>query len=218
MTRFLGTLLLGAAILHGQIKLLPPAGAPIAESDRAALTSDLNRLRASIAKLRTHPLLPDVLIFQEAVRYALTYNEFFRAGDVAKARALLGHGEARAAELATGRHSWTGVAGPGGARIRVEDRRLGATLRLGGSLQLLAHRAAPLAAGRVVPRARRDIERSGVPHRSDETAGRIHAARYDRAAPLRALLQRQPLRRGSGPVRGARRGAAGSTRSTRTAS
>ena len=41
------------------------------------------RLRAATLKLRANPLVADVLIYQEAVRYALEYGEFFKADEIA---------------------------------------------------------------------------------------------------------------------------------------
>src|SRR6185503_20473596 len=99
------SVLLFAAIALGQqpgepaIKAVPPAGVEIAAQDRAELEAGLQRLRASIDKLAGNPLLPDVLIYHEAVRYALLYNEFFKLDEVAKARTLLSHGEERARQL-----------------------------------------------------------------------------------------------------------------------
>jgi len=92
-------------------KQVPPAGVEIAAQDRKELQAGLDHLRASIAKLRGNPLLPDVLIYQEAVRYALQYNEFFKADEVAKARTLLRQGEERAAQLAEGQAPWTTATG-----------------------------------------------------------------------------------------------------------
>jgi len=92
-------------------KQVPPAGVEIAAQDRTELQAGLDHLRASIAKLRGNPLLPDVLIYQEAVRYALQYNEFFKADEVAKARTLLRQGEERAAQLAEGQAPWTTATG-----------------------------------------------------------------------------------------------------------
>lgn len=93
------------------IKSVPPAGIEVAAADRADLQAGLDHLRAATAKLGKNPLLPDVLIYQEAVRYALEYNEFFKADEVAKARLLLQHGEQRAADLVQGHAPWTTATG-----------------------------------------------------------------------------------------------------------
>jgi hypothetical protein len=76
-----------AALARPAIKSVPPAGIEISAADRSDLQAGLDHLHASIAKLHANPLLPDVMIYQEAVRYALQYNEFFKADEVAKAKA-----------------------------------------------------------------------------------------------------------------------------------
>ncbi len=108
------TLLAAAAMAQPALppmKSVPPAGIEISAADRAELQAGLDHLRAATAKLQGNPLLPDVLIYQEAVRYALQYDEFFKPDEVAKARVLLQHGEERAAELASGRAPWTTATG-----------------------------------------------------------------------------------------------------------
>jgi hypothetical protein len=103
---------LGAALCAAQtVKPVPPPGIEVLAQDRAELQSGLDHLRAEIEKLHGNPLLPDVLIYSEAVRYALEYNEFFNAGEIAKARALLQHGEERARELAEGHAAWPTATG-----------------------------------------------------------------------------------------------------------
>src|SRR3984893_9696921 len=88
-------------------KPVPPPGIDLPGADRAELQSGLQHLKAAIDKLQGNPLLTDVLIYHEAVRYALQYNEFFKADELAKAKALLQHGEERARQLAQGEAPWT---------------------------------------------------------------------------------------------------------------
>src|SRR5215471_7602865 len=107
----LAILPLACAVGQPAIKSVPPAGIGIAAADRAELQAGLDHLRGATAKLAKNPLLPDVLIYLEAVRYALEYNEFFKPDEVAKARLLLQHGEQRAADLAQGRAPWTTATG-----------------------------------------------------------------------------------------------------------
>src|SRR5215510_8788892 len=83
-------------------KPVPPPGIEVPAADRAELESGLARLRALTSKLSKQPLLPDVLIYQEAVRYALQYGEFFKADEIAKAKVLLQEGETRARQLSEG--------------------------------------------------------------------------------------------------------------------
>jgi pimeloyl-ACP methyl ester carboxylesterase len=110
-TAALLTLLLSSALLPAQDRPVPPPGVPVPDNDRQELTSGLDRLNASIAALGRHSLLPDVLIFREAVRYALTHNEFFDAPDIAKARTLLQEGQRRASQLLRGEAPWTRATG-----------------------------------------------------------------------------------------------------------
>ncbi len=92
-------------------KQVPPPGIDLSTQDRAALQAGLDHLRGSIAKLKNNPLLPDVLIYQEAIRFALEDNEFFKADEIAKARSLLQQGEERAAQLAEGQAPWSTATG-----------------------------------------------------------------------------------------------------------
>lgn len=69
------------------------------------------RLDAATAKLAKNPLLPDVLVFREAVRFALQYDEFFKPAEIAAARQMLRQAEERAAQLAAGQAPWTTATG-----------------------------------------------------------------------------------------------------------
>jgi hypothetical protein len=63
---------------------------------------------------RTSPtcaLLPDVQIYHNAVRYALTYNEFFNNKEIAVARDLLKQGMERAGQLRAGQAPWNTATG-----------------------------------------------------------------------------------------------------------
>ena len=71
----------------------------------------MQRLQASTAKLVKHALAPDVLIYQEAVRYALQYNEFLKPDEIGKARKLLEEGQQRADQLAQGQAPWATATG-----------------------------------------------------------------------------------------------------------
>jgi hypothetical protein len=93
------------------MKPVPPVGVEVPASDRVELEAGLQRLRAAIDKLRGNPLLPDLLIYHEAVRYALQYNEFFKPDEIVKAKTLLQHGEERARQLAEGKAPWATATG-----------------------------------------------------------------------------------------------------------
>lgn len=86
---------------------IPPVGVEVPAADRTELENGLRRLKTALDKVKDHPLLPDVMIYHEAVRYALQYNEFFKLEEVFKAKLLLQHGEERARQLAEGKAPWT---------------------------------------------------------------------------------------------------------------
>jgi hypothetical protein len=104
---------------RGPIRRVPPAGIAVADADRAELQAGVDELGKQIDSLRESlakkpallELLPDVQIFHNAVRYALTYDEFFKADEVGKARVMLKQGMDRAAELREGKASWTRATG-----------------------------------------------------------------------------------------------------------
>ena len=90
---------------------VPPPGIPVPAADRSYLEAGLKRLNASIAEGRKKvgarsPLLADVLIFHEAVRYALENNEFLKPEEITQAKELLRIGQERAAYLMEGRTPW----------------------------------------------------------------------------------------------------------------
>ena len=114
MKRMSGVFLLAvAAGAQPVIKPVPAPGIAVPAEDRQELEAGLARLRASLDndKLKGNPLLPDVLIYHEAVRYALQYNEFFKPAEIASAKTLLKQGEERAALLAAGQAPWTTATG-----------------------------------------------------------------------------------------------------------
>ncbi len=99
-------------------KAVPPPGIEIPETDRRELADEVASLGREIESLRTSlagrpllELLPDVEVFREAVRYPLVYNEFYKTGEVATARALLREGRDRARALRAGRAPWTTATG-----------------------------------------------------------------------------------------------------------
>ena len=93
-----------------EVRPVPPPGVPIPAADRAELEAGLTRLAGRIENLHGD-LVPDVAIFYKAVRYALQYNEFFKADEVARARDLLKQGQARTDALARGEAPWTTATG-----------------------------------------------------------------------------------------------------------
>src|SRR5579863_7342530 len=94
------------ATLHAQTptppRPVPPPGVAVPADVRAKLQAGLDRLGKSLETLKANPLVPDVLVFHKAVRFALEGNEFFNVNEFEKARAALKEGQARADALARG--------------------------------------------------------------------------------------------------------------------
>lgn len=91
---------------------IPPAGKPIAESDREQIQKRLDQLSVIIVNIQqssdgvARRYLPDVIVFHKAVRFALEVGEFYKPQDVAKAHRLLDEAEKRAVSLQNGKAPW----------------------------------------------------------------------------------------------------------------
>ncbi len=100
-----------------RIPQIPPRGVEVPTADRDELQKGIGQLGADIDALaRSLPaaqrdLLPDVQIYYNAVRYALTYNEFFNPREINTAKTLLAQGLERAAQLKAGNAPWTTATG-----------------------------------------------------------------------------------------------------------
>lgn len=107
------------------VRPIPPKGSKIDDTARAKLTLQLTLFQSMIAEtekgLKSKPdllaLLPDVQVYEKAVRYAVEYDELYvneksKRDDVATAQALLDAGVERIKELAAGKPSWTTAKGP----------------------------------------------------------------------------------------------------------
>lgn len=99
------------SVWSAPVRPVPPPGVAVPEQDRKDLESGLAQLKSALAELGATPLRPDIQIFYDAVRYALTGNEFFRPEEIGRAKELLRQGLARAEELRQGRASWTAAPG-----------------------------------------------------------------------------------------------------------
>ncbi len=102
-----------------EVRPVPPPGVKIPDADRAELTAGAEALAKDLAKLRTDLAekpellaeLPSVVIFHKSVDWALRYDEFFDAKQVAVARDQLLQGHARAAFLRIGEAPWNSATG-----------------------------------------------------------------------------------------------------------
>jgi hypothetical protein len=105
--------------LPDNVRPIPPKAAPLADDVKAELTAGLKELQAAVAdaekavkgKKELEALLPDVQIYEKAVRYALEYGELYvdaakKRNDVPAAKELLKTGLQRAKELAAGKPTW----------------------------------------------------------------------------------------------------------------
>ena len=150
-----------------KVRPIPPKGISLSDSDRSALQAGVDELGKEIDALRDVSqaqagpleLLPDVQIYHNAVRYALTYDEFFNIREVAVAKKLLGQGLERARQLREGKAPWNTATG---LVVR------GYVSKIDGSVQpyglvvpasYQAEHAASLPARCLVPRPRRNAQR-----------------------------------------------------------
>ena len=96
------------------VRPVPPKGAQVNETDLKVLRDGLAELRSAIQAVGKHDLLPDVEIYEKAVRYAVEYGELYadkKRDDVAAAKKLLAQGMQRATELKDGKPSWVNATG-----------------------------------------------------------------------------------------------------------
>jgi Prolyl oligopeptidase family len=102
-----------------KVRPVPPPGVGVADADRKALEEGALELGKQIDALRDAlkakpdllALLPDVQIYEKAVRWALSHNEFYNVREVAVAKKLLGQGLARAGQLREGKAPWDAATG-----------------------------------------------------------------------------------------------------------
>jgi hypothetical protein len=102
-----------------KVRPIPPPGIEVSANDRADLQAGLSELGKAIDAARdaikSKPplleLLPDVQIYHNAVRYAIEYNEFFDAKEIAVARSMIKQGLDRAAQLREGKAPWNTATG-----------------------------------------------------------------------------------------------------------
>ncbi len=94
------------------VRRVPELGVAVPDDRAAAMRSALGQLQEKIETIKTSKdaskiaLLPDVMIFERAVRCALDYQEFFDVKEFDKADALLVEGIKRADQLLAGKPEW----------------------------------------------------------------------------------------------------------------
>lgn len=99
-----------------KVRPVPPKGNPIPDADLAAIKKGLGELQQLIKDIGKHDLLPDVQIFEKAVRWAIEHDENFdpKPGKDAKnppvavaVKKALANGLERAKQLKAGESPWT---------------------------------------------------------------------------------------------------------------
>jgi len=99
-----------------KVRPIPPKGTALLTETKYAILKGLSELQQVIAQVGKHELLPDVLIYEKAVRWALVYDEVYdgKAGKdgkgpppAANVRKVLAAGLERAKALKDGKTPWT---------------------------------------------------------------------------------------------------------------
>lgn len=102
------------------VRAVPPKGNPIPAADLADIKMGLAELQQLVRDLGTHELLPDVRIFEKAVRWAVEHDENFdpKPGKDGKqppaavaVKKALATGLARAKDMKAGKTPWTTATG-----------------------------------------------------------------------------------------------------------
>jgi len=91
-----------------KVKPIPPVGIELPAADADGIKAGLAELQGIIKEIGKHELLPDVEIYEKAVRYAITYREVFDAKNgIGQVKKVLKEGLDRAKLLKDGKHPWT---------------------------------------------------------------------------------------------------------------
>ncbi len=93
-----------------QVRPVPPVGNDIPAEDLAEIKKGLAELQQLIKDIGKHDLLPDVLVYEKAVRWALDYKEIYDgkgAKPATNVKKALAAGLERAKQLKDGKTPWT---------------------------------------------------------------------------------------------------------------
>ena len=97
--------------LPDNVRPVPPAGIELPPADAEPIKEGLKQLQADIKAIGKHDLLPDVEIYEKAVRYAVEYKEVFDAKGIPAVKKVLAAGLERAAQLKDGKAPWATATG-----------------------------------------------------------------------------------------------------------
>ena len=116
-----GAFLVGTAFADGpgdnqlaDVRPVPPLGSALPEPVREELKKGLTELQGLIKDIGKHDLLPDVQIYEKAVRWALDYNEVYDnkgAAPGGTVKSVLKMGLERATAMKAGKTPWTTATG-----------------------------------------------------------------------------------------------------------
>jgi dienelactone hydrolase len=90
------------------VKPIPPVGIVLPTKDAEEVAKGLGELQGLIKEIGKHELLPDVDIYEKAVRWAVDYKEIFDSkGGIATVKSVLKTGLERAKAMKDGKTPWT---------------------------------------------------------------------------------------------------------------
>ena len=196
---------------RGGIKPIPGPGIEVSPADRQLLEAGLAELDAKVVPLRAKKdakvdaLLPDVLIYAQAVRSALRTTSSSRR--TRSARPSTSSKSARPARISSWPAPARGPRKPAWFFGGTSRRSTGRSSRMAWSIPTDLHddQPDPLPAGHLVPRARGGAERTELHRRTRAAGGPVRPGRHDRPPPLRPILQRLQVRGRGGCPGGPRR-------------
>ncbi len=94
------------------VRAIPPKGVDLPAADAEAIRAGLTELQGLIKDIGKNDLLPDVQIYEKAVRYAIENKEVFDVKGVPAVKNVLKAGIDRAKLLKEGNSPWTQLTGP----------------------------------------------------------------------------------------------------------
>ncbi|MDB5308504.1 MAG: Prolyl oligopeptidase family protein [Gemmataceae bacterium] len=94
-----------------KVRPVPPAGIELPPADAEEIARGLAELQGLIKDIGRHELLPDVEVYEKAVRYAVAYKEVFDAKGIPAVKTVLKTGLERARQLKDGKTPWATATG-----------------------------------------------------------------------------------------------------------
>jgi hypothetical protein len=102
--------------LPDNVRPIPPRGNDIPQGVKDEIRKELTEFQQLIKEIDNHDLLPDVLIYEKAVRWALDYNEVYDPKNTkspgANVKKVFAAGLERAKQLKDGKTPWATQTGP----------------------------------------------------------------------------------------------------------